>query len=72
MNKCADFFAVQDAGNVFDLIDSRTGEKLLNSSYGKYDTCKTKNGKMYLYAYNSINGSTSYSDFDVYTVSING
>ena len=67
-----DWLVQQEAGKVYDIIDSRTGEKLLNSSYGKYDTCKTKNGKMYLYAYNSINGSTSYSDFDVYTVSING
>ena len=58
------------SGNVYDLFDARTGQKLIDSSYGSY-TVKTDsaNNVTYIYAFNSVNGNISEGSFDIYTIS---
>ncbi len=66
-----DWFIKQSAGNVYDLIETRTGTKLLDSSYGRYETVVSNIGKtQYIYAFNSVNGQVAKGDFDIFSVTV--
>ena len=65
---CGSWLVAQEQGSVQDLIDTRTGEKVVDS-YGRFTYTVDRGDKIrYVYAFNSINGQVSRGDFDVYTV----
>jgi hypothetical protein len=56
---------------VRDLVEIRTGSKLLDTSYGRYETVVSNIGKtQYIYAFNSVNGQVSDGSFDIFSVTV--
>lgn len=66
-----DWFVKRRSGSVYELFETRTGGKLLESSYGNFDAVVGNvDNKQYIYAYNSINGNVANGDFDVFSVTL--
>jgi hypothetical protein len=58
----------QTSNEISSLIDTRSGETILDN-YASYSYANDqKSDIVYIFAYNSTNGSTSAGDFDVYKV----
>ena len=57
------------SGKVYNLIQTRTGEKIIDSSYGSYSIVDDQiDRKQYIIAVNSVNNNVSKGDFDIYQV----
>ena len=64
-----DWFISQMSGKVYNLIQTRTGEKIIDSSYGSYSIVDDQiDRKQYIIAVNSVNNNVSKGDFDIYQV----
>ena len=64
---CSDWFIKKNAGNVYDMYETRTGSKLIDS-YGSFDAVIGRDNTQYIFAYNSINGSTEKGNYDIFVV----
>ena len=68
-NERGDWFISQMSGKVYNLIQTRTGEKIIDSSYGGYYVVEDKiERKQYIIALNSVKNNVSKGDFDIYQV----
>ena len=57
------------SGKVYNLIQTRTGEKIIDSSYGSYSIVDDQiDRKQYIIAVNSVNNNVSKGDSDIYQV----
>lgn len=63
----SDWLINQEDGKLKDLIDTRSGNTLLDK-YDHYTAVEGIDGYFYIYAFNQVNGKTSNGDFDVYTI----
>lgn len=64
-----DWYVSVDNGKVCDLVQTRTGEKIIDSSYGRFEVVEDKLEKTeYIIAMNSVNNNVSKGDFDIYQV----
>ena len=64
-----DWYVSVDNGKVCDLVQTRTGEKIIDSSYGRFEVVEDQLEKTeYIIAMNSVNDKYSKGDFDIYQV----
>ncbi len=61
------WFVKKNVGNVYDMYETRTGSKLIDS-YGSFDAVIGRDNTQYIFAYNSINGSTEKGNYDIFVV----
>lgn len=65
----SDWFVSQSNGQTEDLIQTRTGEKIIDSSYGEFNVVEDKLEKVqYIIALNPVNDSVSKGNFDIYRI----
>lgn len=63
-----DWLVTKTEGQVTNLIDVRSG-KVIAENYSRYSLQNGDDGVRYIIAYNSVNGSTSNGNYDVFAIS---
>ena len=63
-----DWLVTKTEGQVTNLIDVRSG-KVIAENYSRYSLQNGDDGVRYVIAYNSVNGSTSNGNYDVFAIS---